>query len=520
MLLGIDVGTSATKAVLIDEDGRTVGVGSGPHDLLQPRTGWTEQDAAGWWSATVTAVREAIAGSGRDGGEIRGIGFSGQMHGSVLLDDDALSSAADGPIDALRPPLLWNDQRTAAECAEIESLVGGRRALVEAVGNAALAGFTLPKLLWIHRHEPEVFADAAAVCLPKDFVRLQMTGALATDVGDAAGTLLFDVSRRDWHESIAETVGIDRALLPPVLESCARAGEVTRWAAEQLGVATGTIAVAGSGDNMAGAAGAGVVGPGMVLATLGTSGVIFAHSDQPRFDLDRDTNSGRVHTMCAADGTSERPGGWTITGCMLSAAGSLDWVRQTIAPDVPFDDLLRDAAAAPAGCDGLVFLPYLTGERCPHPDPTARGGWIGLTSRHTRGHLVRAVLEGVAFGMRQILRIVEGLPVPVEQVRLGGGGNRSDLWRQIQADVFARPVVTVNAAEGSAFGAALMAGVSVGTWPSLDAACAATIEETEIREPDSTTVAMYEPSRAIYESLYAALRPAFAAASRAAAGGA
>jgi len=507
-LLGIDVGTSATKVVLTD-GGRIVATAEREHPISMPRAGWSEQDPRDWWRATAAGIRAVLEDSGVAGGEIAGISLSGQMHGSVLLESEP---AADGsPPEPLRKAILWNDQRTSAECEAIERAVGGRRRLVEITGNAALPGFTLPKLLWVRGHEPDVFARARRVLLPKDFVRLCLTGREATDVGDGAGTLAMDVDARTWSDDVSGAVGLERSLLPDLVESGEIAGEVTGWAAGETGLAAGTPVVAGSGDNMMGAIGAGVVEEGVALATLGTSGVIYAHAARPHRDLLSDEVCGRTHTMCAADGRVGAPGGWCVTGCMLSAAGSLAWARETLFPQESYDALLAEAAAAPPGCEGLLFLPYLTGERCPHPDPCARGGWIGLTSRHGRGHLVRAVVEGVTFGMGEILDLVRSIGVRVESVRLGGGGARSAFWRQLQADVYGVPVALTSAVEGPAFGAALAAGVGAGVWPSVAEACRETVRETEVLEPDPASQGRYAAPREHYASLYHALRERFAA---------
>jgi xylulokinase len=507
-LLGIDVGTSATKVIASDDAGRVLGTGSAPYPLQSPRPGWTEQDPASWWHATITATRVALADAKLAPDTIAAIGLSGQMHGSVLLDRATVQ--AEGRADAtLRPAILWNDQRTARQCTEIEAAAGGKRALVELVGNAALPGFTLPKLLWVRAHEPAIFEQVAALLLPKDYVRFRLTGALGTDVGDAAGTLLLDVDRRTWSDRAATNVRIDPAILPPVFESGAPAGTLSAFAAEQLGLRAGIPVAAGSGDNMAGAVGAGVVAPGVVLATLGTSGVIYAHADEARRDLG--DPPGRLHTMCAADGTASHPGAWCVTGCTLSAAGSLQWCRDRLFADASFDDLIAEAAGAPPGCEGLLFLPYLTGERCPHPDPHARGAWVGMALRHDRSHLVRAVLEGVALTMAQILHIVVESGVPVTEIRIGGGGARSPLWRQILADAFNHPVRTLSVEEGPAHGAALLAGVAAGVWPSVTDACAGAIGVADTIEPQSEPAAIYEKLRADHGALYDALAPRFAA---------
>jgi xylulokinase len=510
-LLGIDIGTSSTKAVLCDGGGRIVATAGSAHEVLTPRPGWSEQEPEGWWRATVGAVRGVLERAGVPGESVVGVGLSGQMHGSVLLGAGALRG--DGAAAAaLRPALLWNDQRTSDQCAAIERAAGGRAACVETVGNAALTGFTLPKLLWVREHEPEVWAQVAAWCLPKDFIRLRLTGELATDVGDAAGTLLFDVDRRAWSERAHALAGLDPALSPRVLESCAVAGRVTAWAAAATGLRAGTPVVAGSGDNQCGAIGAGVVEAGLVLATLGTSGVVYAHCPSVRKDLGGDgTPAGRVHTMCAADGTGGAPGHWSLTGCMLSAAGSLQWLHDALFPETPYERLLAEAESVAPGAGGLVFLPHLTGERCPYPEPLARGAFIGLTSRHTRGHLVRAVVEGVTLTMRQILDIFGAVGVETTRVRLGGGGARTAFWRQLQADVYATTVELPNTEEGPAFGAALMAGVGVGAWSTVAEACAASIGLTETREPDPARAARYAELLAAYRPLYPALREHFGA---------
>ncbi len=504
MLLGIDIGTSSAKAVVIDEvDGRIVSSGDSEYSPSQPRNGWSEQDPEVWWRGCVEAVKTAIGAPGIAGADIKAVGVTGQMHGSVLLGADARDSG--GAAEALRPALLWNDQRTAKECGDIERLAGGRRRLVEWVGNAALTGFTLPKLMWVRGHEGHLWNQVKVVLMPKDFVRFRMTGDLVTDVGDASGTLLFNPDRRAWCERATAAFGIDPKLLPRAMESFRIAGVMTATAAKTLGLAAGTPVAAGSGDNMCGAIGAGAVTPGIVAATLGTSGVIYAHSDRPRKDAADPEHCGRLHTMCAATGAD----GWCITGCMLSAGLSLRWARETLAPGVSYDQLMTQAAAVPAGCEGLVFLPYLTGERCPHPDPGARGGFIGLTVRHTRSHLIRAVVEGVTFGMGQILELVRSIGVPVGAIRLSGGGNRSALWRQMQADVYNCRVESTNTeVGGGAFGAAVLAGVGVGVWESVENACAKVVKVTETVEPADST--KYDPVRAVYARMYESLRERFA----------
>jgi xylulokinase len=522
--LGIDVGTSATKAIVCDERAGLLGGASADHSLSRPRPGWSEQDPQQWWSATVQAARAAVDAARISPDSVRAVGLSGQMHGSVLLSRQNLSTGG-REAAPLRPALLWNDQRTAAECREIEHAAGGRAALVRMVGNAALTGFTLPKLLWVRKNEPDIWRSVAAFCLPKDYIGLRLTGELATDVGDASGTLLFDVARRAWHEGMCRTMSIDPAILPPALESSLPTGPLSPWAAQQIGLRAGIPVVVGSGDNMTGAVGSGVVEPGIVAATLGTSGVIIAHSDSPAIDLPANSAEppGRTHTMCAATGGGSGGatgkgaagrGGWCITGCMLSAAGSLKWCRDTLFPGVPYDQLMAEAATALPGSGGLVFLPYLTGERCPHPDPDARGAWIGLTSRHTRAHLVRAVIEGVSFAMGEIFQIVRGLGIAARSVRISGGGAKSALWRQIQADVYSCPVVVTNSQEGPALGAAILAGVGVGRWPGVAQACREVIREVEVTHPSADGPAAYLEPRRVFGRLYGDLAQRFAELSR------
>ncbi len=528
LLLGIDVGTSSTKAIVLDERGRVRATASAPHPISHPQPGWSEQQPREWWRSTKESVAAALllAHVTPDrADEVAGVGLSGQMHGSVLLDRKTLDS---GGVcdDVLRPALLWNDQRTAAECREIEDRVGGRGALVRLVGNAALPGFTLPKWMWVREHEPAVWGRVAALLMPKDYIGFRMTGAAATDVGDAAGTLLFDVDNRRWHMDAAAMFGIDPALLPPVHESAAVAGRLTEFAAKELGLKAGTPVVAGSGDNQCGAIGAGVVEADLFLATLGTSGVMYAHAGTPWRDLggsagttSRATNGpganaagdqaappGRVHTMCAADGTAITPGHWSITGCTLAAGGALAWARDSVFGGADYDTLFREAGTVAPGCEGLVFLPYLTGERCPHPHPTASGAWIGLTTRHARGHMVRAILEGVAMTMAQILAIMRSTGVDARTCRLGGGGTRSPLWRDILTAALNTHTQTMETEEGPAYGAALLAGVGAGVWPSVSGACRATIRPSQDHEPVRGLVRRYAELAPVYAACYSDLR--------------
>ena len=493
-LLGIDIGTSGTKAVVCTGDGTVVAAASAPHPIASPHPGWSEQDPLDWWAAVIAATRAVMAQAKIAPADVGGVGLSGQMHGGVFLGPN-------GDVRPLRPAILWNDQRTARECDEITAKAGGRERLIQLVGNPALTGFQAPKILWVRRHEPAIFDRTRHVLLPKDYVRLRLTGEYATEVSDASGTLLLDVARRRWSDELLGLLQIDKGLLPAVVsESTVVTGRLTAAAAAELGLAAGTPVVGGAGDNAAGAVGSGVVGPGVVSAILGTSGVVFAHSDAPTLDP-----AGRVHTMCHAV-----PGKWCVFGCMLSAGGSFQWFRNTLAaPGESYDDLVAAAATAPPGCEGTVFLPYLTGERCPHPDPLARGGWVGVTARTTRAMLIRSVLEGVTFGMRDALEIIRGMGIPVAQVRGTGGGAASPFWRQLQADVYAAPMVVTNAVEGPAFGAALLAGVGVGAWSSVEQACAASVRVTAEVAPDLHLRPAYDRAYAVYGKLYGDLRARF-----------
>jgi len=495
--LGIDVGTSGTKTLLMREDGRVAASATASYLLSTPRPGWSEQEPEDWWQAAIKTVRKVLSASKTRPAAVAGIGLSGQMHGSVFL-------AKNGRV--IRPALLWNDQRTAAECDEIESRAGGRDRLISLVANPALTGFTAPKILWLRKHEPRNYARVAQILLPKDFVRFRMTGEFATEVSDASGTLLLDVAGRDWCRPLLGALEIDPALLPRVYESEEVSGRLTAEAARQLGLPAGVPVVGGGGDQAAGAVGNGIVKRGVISATLGTSGVVFAHSDEMQIDP-----RGRVHTFCHAV-----RGKWHVMGVVLSAGGSLQWYRNTLAETEtalarrkkvdPYELLTAEAARAPAGCEGLYFLPYLTGERTPHADPDARGAWIGLSLRHRREHLVRAVMEGATFAMRDCLEIIQGMNIPVQEVRLSGGGARSKFWRQMQADVYGHKVVTINAEEGPAYGAALLAATGTGAYRRIEEACAAAIRVTSRLSPGAKTKKVYNAVYPMYGRLYHALR--------------
>jgi len=489
LFLGIDVSTTGAKALLIDEQGQVVSSASTPLTLSTPRPLWSEQDPHEWWAGTVSSIRQALARAGVDGKAVAAVGLTGQMHGLVLLDENGA---------VLRPAILWNDQRTAAQCDEIHRRVGKER-LIQVTGNVALTGFTAPKILWVNQNEPEIYRRARHILLPKDYARFRLTGDYAMDKADGSGTILFDIRKRDWSPEVLAALDIPAAWLPPTYEGPQVTGLVSPAAAAETGLLAGTPVMAGGGDQAAGAVGAGVVDPGIVSLVMGTSGVVFASTDQALIEP-----QGRLHAFCHA-----APGYWHLMGVMLSAAGSLQWHRDTLAPQTSFDDLVAEAAQAPAGCEGLFFLPYLTGERTPYPDPLARGAWVGLTVRHKRAHLTRAVLEGVAFGLKDSFTLIQQAGLgEIKQVRVSGGGAKSPLWRQILASVLDAELVTVNTTEGAAYGAALCAGVGAAAWPSVPAACAATIQITGRTTPDGSVEA-YRKLYPEYQALYPALKPSF-----------
>ncbi len=489
-LIGIDVSTTATKALLMDAAGSVLAVASSEYNYSTPRPLWSEQDPALWWEGATNSLRRVLALAGANAADVAAVGLTGQMHGLVLLD-------AAGQV--LRPAILWNDQRTAAQCDEIRARLGRER-LIGITGNDALAGFTAPKLLWVREHEPDVYARARHVLLPKDYVRYRLTGEFATDKADGAGTLLMDLRGRAWSHNMLEALEIPPEWLPPLFEGPEVTGRLSAQAAEATGLKAGTPVVAGGGDQAAQAVGVGAVAQGIVALTLGTSGVIFASTDEPVIEP-----NGRLHAFCHA-----APGRWHLMGVMLSAAGSLRWHRDTFAPGATYEALLGPAEAVPAGCEGLLFLPYLTGERTPYPDPLARGAFVGLTVRHTLPHLTRAVLEGVAFGLRDSFELMRqaGL-APVRQVRVSGGGARSPLWRQILSDVLEIELVTVNTTEGAAYGAGLLAGVGAGVWPEVGAACVATVAVTGRVSPSPEPAKRYQSLYRQYQALYPALKPSF-----------
>jgi xylulokinase len=499
-LLGIDIGTSGTKTLICDDSGHVLATAMAEHPIASPKPGWSEQNPIDWWNSTCAATKAVLKKAKVKADQISGIGLSGQMHGSVFLGDGE---------KPLRPALLWNDQRTAEQCREIESKAGGREALIELVANPALTGFTAPKILWVRQHEPKVYEKTKHILLPKDYIRYRMTGEYATEVSDASGMLLLDVVNRKWSDRLLDLLQIDKSLLARLYESPEITGTLSRKAAGELGLVEGIPVVGGGGDQAAGAVGNGIVASGIVSATLGTSGVVFAHADEPTRDP-----KGRVHTMCHAV-----PGKWCVFGCMLSAGGSFQWFRNQFASDEiarakkakvdPYELLVASAKEAPLGSEGLFFLPYLTGERCPHPDPCARGGWIGLTSRTTRPMMIRSLLEGVTFGMRDALEIMQQMNVAITQVRASGGGARSEFWQQLQADIYNQPIVITNATEGPAYGVALLAGVGTGVWKSVEEACKKSIKQVKQIKPNKKRAEQYQRYFETFDKLYDDLKERF-----------
>ncbi len=482
VLVGLDVGTTGVRAIAIDLAGAVVAEASGEYPLLSPHPGWTEQRPEDWWDATRLALGRL---AGRVGRQVVGVGLTGQMHGAVVLD------AGDRVI---RPALLWNDQRTEAQCREITDLVGPDR-LIAITGNPALTGFQAPKLLWLREEEPDTFARIRRVLLPKDYVRLRLTGESATDVSDASGTLLLDLHRRDWSRELLDTLALPAAWMPVVLESPDLSGRLLPHAASELGLPPGVPVVAGAGDNAAAAIGNGIVRGGLVSSSIGTSGVIFAQTPGPSPEP-----GGRLHAFCHAV-----PGRYHLMGVTLSAGGSLRWWRDVLGGRT-YDELSDLAASAPPGAEGLVFLPHLAGERTPHLDPAARGAFFGLTGRHGLAHLTRALMEGVTFSLRACLEIMTGLGVAAGQVRATGGGARSAFWRQLQADVYGLPVHRTAADEGPAYGAALLAGVGAGLFQSVEESAALVRLRPEVTEPDPARSRLYDDYFEAYQELYPSTR--------------
>src|SRR6266516_3087495 len=503
-LLGVDLGTTGVKAALFAaEDGHVISWAFVDYPLMHPHPGWAEQDPEDWWQATISAIRSCLAAGVHHGvapGDVRGVGLSGQMHGVVLLDEES---------KVLRPCIIWADQRSDVQCRWMTERVGASR-LIELVSNPALPGFSAPKALWVRDNEPDIFAQTRTIILPKDYIRFRLTGVLAMEISDAAGTCLLDVRHGSWSREVLEAIGFDPALLPPVVASDVVCGTITDEVEQLTGLVAGTPVAGGGADNACGAIGNGVVHPGLALVSIGTSGVLLAYAATPQVDVSGPIP--RVHTFNHAV-----PHAWYLMGVTQAAGLSLRWVRDNIGlPEQAlerwtgldaYELLTKEAETAPAGSDGLLFLPYLQGERTPHLDAYARGGWIGLIASHDRRHLIRAVLEGVAFSLKDCFTIIQEQGLPIEQVRTTGGGAKSPLWRQIIADVLGVELVTTNATEGPAFGAALLASVAGGVYASVQQACEVTVHLVERTEPRAETERVYAQVYETYKALYPALKP-------------
>jgi xylulokinase len=491
MWLGIDIGTGSSRALLVDESGGVRATFTAVHeDMRMERPLWAEQRPENWWQAAVQAIRGVLAQAGVRGSQVKGIGLSGQMHGLVILDSGN---------QVIRPSLIWCDQRSQKQVNAVNEKVG-RETILRYIANPVLTGFTLPKLLWVRDNEPDHFDRVRKMLLPKDYVRFMLTGEFASEVSDASGTAVFDVVNRRWSFEMMDALDLDRDILPTCYESSDVTGAITREVAELTGLAAGTPVVGGGGDQAASAVGNGIVEPGIVSCTLGTSGVVFAHMENVAYDP-----AGRVHTFCHAVA-----GKWHVMGVTQGAGLSLQWFRNQLTPGAAYDVLMEEAAHSPAGAQGLFWLPYLMGERTPHLDATARGGWIGLTNSHTRADLIRSVIEGVSYSQRDCLEIIETLGVPVSSVRASGGGAQSPFWRQLLASVLGKSVVTLQTQEGSAYGAALLALAGTGAYSSVPEVCRVAIHETESVAPAAADAAFYKKGHRMYQSLYPALKPAFA----------
>jgi xylulokinase len=492
MWLGIDIGTGGSRALLIDERGEVRASCTAAHeDMMMARPLWAEQRPENWWDAAVAAIRGVLKEASVPGSAVRGIGLSGQMHGLVLLDEGG---------SVIRPSLIWCDQRSQPQVDGVNAKLG-REKVLEYIANPVLTGFTLPKLLWVRDNEPKNFERARKMLLPKDYVRYRLTGEYATEVSDASGTAVFDVVKRRWSLEMMDGLGLDRGLLPECRESVEVSGKVSAQVAELTGLAAGTPVVGGGGDQASSAVGNGIVEEGIVSCTLGTSGVVFAHMEKVAYDP-----AGRVHTFCHAV-----PGKWHVMGVTQGAGLSLQWFRNQLAPGASYDALMAEASQAPAGAQGLFWLPYLMGERTPHLDATARGGWIGLTASHTRADMIRSLVEGVSYSQRDCLDIIEALGVNVASVRASGGGAKSPFWRQLLASILNRRVVTLHTQEGSAYGAALLALAGGGEHGSVQDVCGATIRETDSTAPCAPDAKLYESGHRVYQSLYPALKPMYRA---------
>ncbi|MDR0423924.1 MAG: xylulokinase [Clostridiales Family XIII bacterium] len=498
-LIGIDTGTSGTKTVIFDDLGTPIASKTVEYPMYQPHNGWAEQDPEDWWRAAAEGLKAVLAKSGASPDDVAGVGLSGQMHGLVMLDRDGRP---------LRPSIIWCDQRTGAECDQMNRLIGEKR-VIEITANPPMTGFTASKILWVQNNEPDIYARCAHILLPKDYIRYRLTGEFATEVSDASGMQLMDVGGRCWSSEILEKLSIDRSLLAEMHESPDVTGKVHSAAAAETGLAVGTPVVGGAGDNPAAAVGTGVVSEGTAFTTIGTSAVVYAVSDSIRIDM-----KGRVHSLCASV-----PGKWTVMSCTQGAGLSLKWLRDNCcAPEIaeaeklgvdPYEIMTGLAAGIPIGADRLLFLPYLMGERSPHPDPDCRGVFFGLSAMHGRAHLIRSVLEGVAFSQRECVDVFREMGVPVSDMTATGGGGRSRLWRQMLADLYECPVNTLTADEGGALGVALLAGVGTGIFSSVEEACAAVVKKSAPLMPDEKAGERYKPYFSLYKELYLRLKDTY-----------
>ncbi len=497
--VGLDVGTTGAKVILIDEDGRVVNTTSSEYPMYNPKPLWSEQNPEDWWQAVQVSFRKIIGESKIDAGAIKGVGLTGQMHGIVLLDKEG---------KVLRPCLMWNDQRTSKECEDITSVIGFDN-LLRITGNAVLPGFTAPKIMWVKKNEPHIFRRTEHILLPKDYIRYCLTNEFATDVSDASGTSLLDVNKRRWSDTVLSKLDIPRVWMPDVFESVEITGALTSNAAELTGLKAGTPVIAGAGDQAAGGVGTGTIKNGIVSVVLGTSGVVFAHTDKLTIEPE-----GRLHAFCHAS-----PGTWHVMGVTLSAAGSFRWFRDTfceqeieesvkLKTDV-YEHLTQKAAEVPVGSEGLIFLPYLTGERTPYPDPDAKGTFTGITVRHNKNHFIRAVLEGVAYSLKDCLELNRNIGLQTTEIRISGGGARSNLWKQILADIFNVELVTLNSTEGAPYGAALLAATGTGRFNTIEEACNKCIKKVSVTGPVKENAAVYREFYEIYKNLYPALKLSF-----------
>ncbi len=499
-LIGIDIGTTGVKTVLIDIKGKLKETHTVEYPLITPKPGWAEQNPDDWWNATLKSIRAILKKTDIDGQKIKGIGLTGQMHGAVFLDEK---------YNVIHPAILWCDQRTAKECEEINEIVGKDK-IFEITCNPVLTGFQAPKILWLRKNKPEIYKKVKKILLPKDYIRFCLTGEFATDVSDASGTSLFDVKNRKWSEEILEKINIPEEFLPKVYEGTEITGYIKKEVAKLMGLSEKTPVVAGGGDQAAGGVGNGIVEEGSVSITIGTSGVVFAHSEKVIVDP-----KGRLHTFCHAV-----PGKWHLMGVMLSAGGSFRWLRDTLCEEEkkeakkkkidPYEIMTEKAKNIPVGSEGLIFLPYLTGERCPYPDPYARGVFFGLSLKHTKAHIIRSVMEGITFGLRDSVEIMKEMNLPIgEKFIASGGGGKSDFWCQMMADIFGKNVVRLTCQEGAPFGAAILSGVGTGIFKDVKSACKELIKEKDLFKFNKEEGKKYEKFYRIYKQLYYSLKDLF-----------